>query len=72
MTESVTQKAQRLLIEGKVRITGANQVKVYADVQGDNGEYMVAGIRDQFGCSCANVKNQWSHIEAVKMIWKCR
>ena len=71
MRESKEAKAVRLLAEGSVKIVGANTTKVYALVAGDTADYEIQGYKDQFGCSCANVKNDCSHIEAVKKVWAC-
>jgi len=71
MSHLVTQKAHRLLTKGHVQVEFADEEKIMAKVVGDTSEYQVWAKGEEYRCQCPS-RGECSHIEAVKMIWKCR
>jgi uncharacterized Zn finger protein len=69
--ESVTEKADRLLSSGQVRILHLGADRVVARVEGDHGVYCVASsVTRPMECSCPAGERQvrCSHLIAVELI----
>jgi hypothetical protein len=68
-------KARRLLIEGRVRVTNADEVSIRATIRGDSGSYLVGYDPREHSqgwwCNCPAYGN-CSHVQSLKLLWEKR
>jgi uncharacterized Zn finger protein len=70
--ESVTTKAQRLLVQGRVFVAEARSDFLHARVRGDSGRVYDTGFRSgRWGCTCDHraTSTACSHVVAVRLIF---
>ena len=74
MTETVEEKAVRLLRERRLTIERADTHEgvVVAHCKGDNGDYMLGWDlkKKEWRCTCPELKGGCSHLAALKMVVK--
>lgn len=71
MRETVTEKADRLLASGRVRIMHSGCDRIVARVRGDHGTYAVVGGGElplRCECKAAQAHMRCSHLLAVERI----
>lgn len=71
--ETATDKAQRLLAEGRLMVREVNPVTRYvlAECRGDSGQVYTLGHdpgMDQWRCTCPELKRNCSHLQALKLV----
>ena len=65
MTETINEKAQRFITEGRITIRHEGETLIDADVRGDHDRYaVVVEIGDEVRCTCP-ATGDCSHILAV-------
>jgi uncharacterized Zn finger protein len=65
--ETVSEKASRLLTEGRVHVQRADGTRIAATVQGDHGRYVIVLDGERWACSCPSFR-ACSHIAAVELV----
>jgi hypothetical protein len=67
--ENAAAKARRLLVEGRVRITGVAPYQVSAVVRGDSAAvYDVRYDGRSWSCACDAYSTLCSHVQAVMLV----
>lgn len=72
VVERASDKARRLLQEGRVMVRNVDPVRdyVYAQCRGDSGEVYDMGydpLKKQWRCTCA-ARGECSHLQALKLV----